>query len=133
MNRLRAGALALLVVVFAAGLAIGWSAHQWSGTRPPPRYHESRSMVAFLTRELTLSPAQQDSVRAILRRHRPELDTIWHLVHPRMDSLRAIMHREINAQLTPSQRAKYGTMVQRFEPPSPPPDTDTTRGSGGTK
>ncbi len=120
MNRLRAGALALLVVVFAAGMAVGWSARRWTHTAPPPRYRESRAMVDFLSKELSLSPAQQDSVRAILRRHRPELDTLWHLVHPRMDSLRAVMHREINAQLTPPQQARYSALVARVERPSQP-------------
>ncbi|HUL49251.1 MAG TPA: periplasmic heavy metal sensor [Gemmatimonadales bacterium] len=120
MNRLRAGALALLLVVFAAGMAVGWGVRNWRPAGPAPRYREARAMVDFLTKQLSLSPAQQDSVRGILRRHRPELDTLWHLVHPRMDSLRAVMHREINAQLTPSQQARYSALVARVERPAQP-------------
>ncbi len=118
MNRIRAGALALLIVVFAAGVAVGWGGRRWTHAGPAPRYREARAMVDFLTKELNLSSAQQDSVRAILRRHRPELDTLWHLVHPRMDSLRAVMHREIDAQLTTSQRTRYHALVARVERPA---------------
>src|SRR5438034_2262700 len=67
-------------------------------------------MVAHLAKELGLSATQQDSVRAVLERHRAEMDTLWHLVHPRVDSLRATIHREINAQLTPAHRAATATL-----------------------
>lgn len=80
-------------------------------------------MVTFLTKQLDLTAAQQDSVGAVLRRHRPELDAIWHLVHPRFDSLRTTMHREISAQLTPSQQTRYHALVQRYERPQPKDDS----------
>jgi hypothetical protein len=114
VNRLKAGAL--LVVVFIAGAAAGWGVGRWTNLTWTPRYREADAMVVFLTKRLSLSTAQQDSVRAILQRHRPELDSIWHLVHPRMDSLRAIVHREVNAQLTPAQQRRYSELVRRFEP-----------------
>jgi hypothetical protein len=85
-------------------------------------------MVTFLTKQLKLSGAQQDSIRAVLQRHRPELDSIWHLVHPRMDSLRAIMHREIDAQLSPAQQRRYSRLVRRFEPRPVRPES---LGTGG--
>jgi len=72
-------------------------------------------MVAHLAKELGLSATQQDSVRAVLERHRAEMDTLWHLVHPRVDSLRATIHREITAQLTPAQQSRYRDLIARFE------------------
>jgi hypothetical protein len=125
VNRLKAGAL--LVFVFIAGGAAGWGVGRWSNLSWTPRYREGDAMVVFLTKRLSLSTDQQDSVRTILRRHRPELDSIWHLVHPRMDTLRAIMHREINAQLTPAQQHRYSEVVRRFEPPPVHPES---RGTG---
>ena len=121
VNRLKAGAL--LVVVFAAGADVGWSAQRWTDLRWTPRYRDAGAMVAFLTKQLSLSGAQRDSVRAVLKRHRPELDSIWHLVHPRMDSLRVMMHREIDAQLSPAQQRRYASLVRRFEPPPLHPDS----------
>jgi hypothetical protein len=126
VNRLKAGLL--LVVVFVAGAAAGWGTQRWTELRWTPRYRDADAMVAFLTKQLNLSGAQQDSVRAVLQRHRPELDSIWHLVHPRMDSLRVIMHREINAQLSPAQQHRYSHLVRRFEPsPVHPESLGTSR------
>lgn len=113
VNRLKAGAL--LVVVFAAGAAAGWGAGRWTVLSWTPRYRDADAMMAFLSKQLSLSSAQQDSVRAVLQRHRPELDSIWHLVHPRVDSLRMVMRHEINAQLTPGQRKRYRALTERFE------------------
>jgi len=72
-------------------------------------------MVTHLAKQLDLSPTQQDSVRAVLQRHRAEIDTLWHLVHPRVDSLRATIHGEISAQLTPAQQSRYRDLMARFE------------------
>jgi hypothetical protein len=121
VNRLKAGAL--LAVVFAAGAAAGWGVERWTHLRWTPRYRDADAMVSFLTNQLNLSGGQQDSIRAVLQRHRPELDSIWHLVHPRMDSLRAIMHREIEAQLSPAQQRRYSGLVRRFEPRPVHPDS----------
>ena len=72
-------------------------------------------MVAYLSRELDLSDAQRDSVRAIFARHRPETDSLWARVRPRFDSIKARMRTEINAVLTPEQRARHEQLIEQAE------------------
>ena len=120
-NRSKALALALLAAVFAAGVAAGWGlqalAESREGWRPggagPRRGPEA--MVGYLTRELDLTPAQRDSVRAVIARHRGEMEAIWREVHPPIDSLRAIMDREISAQLTAEQQSRYRRLMAERE------------------
>ena len=71
--------------------------------------------MARLTEELELSRQQQDSIRAVLDRHRPEMDSMWQEVRPRFDSVRTIMRGEIRTQLTPEQQQKYQQMIERRE------------------
>ena len=115
MTRPKVWAVAFLVAVFVAGAAVGWGARRWSAGPHEPRLRDTGAIVAHLAKELDLSPPQQDSVRAILERHRAEIDALWHLVHPRVDSLRATIHREISAQLTPAQQSRYRDLIARFE------------------
>jgi len=72
-------------------------------------------MVDYLARELDLSSAQRDSVRAIFARHRPETDALWARVRPQFDSIKAHMRVEIDAQLTPDQRVKHQQLIDRAE------------------
>ena len=72
-------------------------------------------MVAYLSRELDLTDAQRDSVRAIFARHRPETDSLWARVRPRFDSIKARMRTEINAVLTPEQRARHEQLIEQAE------------------
>jgi uncharacterized protein YktB (UPF0637 family) len=74
-------------------------------------------MIGFLGRELDLTPAQRDSVRAILERHRADLEKIWREVHPQFDSVRSKMSAEISAQLTPAQRTHYADLERRLDRP----------------
>ncbi|PYO86468.1 MAG: hypothetical protein DMD66_13580, partial [Gemmatimonadetes bacterium] len=67
------------------------------------------------TRQLDLSAAQRDSVRAIIARHRPETDSLWARVRPRFDSIKARMRAEIDAQLTPEQRTRHQQLIDRAE------------------
>jgi len=87
----------------------------------------------FLRRELDLTPAQEDSVRAIFERHRPQMEALWRDMRPRFDSLRAAVEAEIAAQLMPSQRTRFEAMRKRMDDrlrrgpgggggPGPPPD-----------
>src|SRR5207249_343844 len=84
-----AGAVAALLATFAAGGLLGWAV----GMRAHgagPRGWASRGggppgpdgMVGFLSERLDLTAAQRDSVRAILERHRADLEKIWREVHP---------------------------------------------------
>jgi Heavy-metal resistance len=126
-NRSQASAVALLVAVFLAGGAAGYWLRDSTGVRPEPRLRETRAMVNYLTHELGLTVAEQESVRAVLQRHRAEVEAAWRDVHPRFDSLRATMQREISAQLTPDQAQRYRDLIARLERQRARPDTTKDR------
>src|SRR2546421_9374630 len=123
LQQSRFWAITALVATFAAGGLFGWvlgtRAHGgprgWAlrGGGPPG----PDGMVGFLSERLDLTAAQRDSVRAILERHRADLEKIWREVHPRFDSVRSAMSAEINAQLTPAQRPRYAELERRLERP----------------
>jgi len=117
LNKSKLAAVALLAAVFIAGGLAGWGGHEAAerderggrGRRGPD------AMVAYLGRELDLTPAQRDSVRAIFARHRPETEALWAQVRPRFDSIKARMRAEIDAQLTPDQRERHQRLIERAE------------------
>src|SRR5205814_2120625 len=88
-------------------------------------------MMDELTEELRLDPAQRDSVRAIVQRHRTRMTAVWETVRPRFDSMRAQMDSEVALQLTPDQQAKYRDHVTRYRHQKDQEQTDS--GSGGRK
>lgn len=115
-SRLRAGGL--LVAVFALGAVAGgagmtWAEHRRADRSRPPRVREG--LMTRMTTQLDLSQAQQDSIRDILKRHDPAMDSMWSEVRPRFDSLRAVVRAEIQGQLTPDQQRKYKEMLEQRE------------------
>lgn len=113
-------AVATLVAAFVAGGLVAWGLsarvsggwrHERAGMGPPG----AREVHSLLARELGLTAAQQDSVRAIFERHRPRLAALWHDVRPRFDSVRSGIDAEIAAQLTPSQRVRFEEMRRRMD------------------
>ena len=114
-NRSKLSAVALLVVVFIAGGAAGWLIHDSTEHDRRPRGRGPDAMVAYLTHELKLTPAQADSVRAIFARHRSEIEALGAQVRPRFDSIKTVVRAEIDAQLTPEQRAKHERLVAEAE------------------
>jgi hypothetical protein len=69
--------------------------------------------VDRLDQEVSLRPAQRDSVSAILDRHKPVMDSLWSIVGPQFDSERESIRREIRALLNPQQVERYNAMTQR--------------------
>ncbi len=120
LNRSKLAAAALLVAVFIAGGAAGWVLREGTGGRHGRGgggggNRGPDAMVAYLGRELKLTPAQSDSVRAIFARHRAETETLWAGVRPRFDSIKTRVRAEIDAQLTPDQRARHQRLVEESE------------------
>jgi hypothetical protein len=116
--RSRLGAVGLLLAAMSfgalvGGIAVSAAEHREGG--PALHRHGRDGYMARLTEELTLSVQQQDSIRAVLDRHRPEMDSMWQEVRPRFDSVRTIMRGEIRAQLSPEQQQKYQQMIERRE------------------
>ena len=115
LNRSKLAAVGLLAAVFVAGGLAGWGGREATerDERGPRRGPDA--MVAYLSRELDLSPVQRDSVRAIFTRHRPETDALWAQVRPRFDSIKTRMRAEIDAQLTPEQRTRHQQLIDEAE------------------
>jgi Spy/CpxP family protein refolding chaperone len=114
-RRSKLSAVALLAAVLLAGGAAGWLIGERDDRDRRPRGRGPDAMVAHLTRELKLTPAQADSVRAAFARHRPEIQALWAQVRPRFDSIKAVVRAEIDAQLTPEQRAQHQRLVEEAE------------------
>ena len=117
-NRWKAGAL--LVAAALAGGATGAVVtarvlHPGPGGGEDRRGHRMAGYVKLLDKSLRLSSAQEDSVRAILTRHRGEMDAIWHEVEPRYETLRAVIRSEIRQQLAPDQAGKYDDLTARLD------------------
>ena len=114
-------AMVLLAAVFVTGAVVGGAVTLWE-----PWGHDhgrnANGMIAHLTEELELTQAQQDSISAVLERWRPQMDSAWAEVRPRIETVRARIRSDIAAQLTDAQRAKYDEMMKRHrEPPKGPP------------
>lgn len=115
-NRSKLSAVVLLLMVFVAGAVAGWGLQAWGDSRGGSRRPRGlEGTVNYLGRELTLTPVQRDSVRAVFERRKPAMDSLWATVHPRFDSLRAQIRVEISAQLTPAQQARYRELIEAME------------------
>jgi Spy/CpxP family protein refolding chaperone len=123
----KAALLLLLAGLVGAGLG-AWVALAL-GPHGPGRghWHGPEGYVRLLDRELDLSPAQQDSVRAILRRSSGAMESLWAAVRPRFDSLRTMIRAEVRAQLTPEQQARYQDLVRRLDAGRRRPDSASKR------
>jgi Spy/CpxP family protein refolding chaperone len=117
MTTPRRNAVVLLFAVFLAGLVVGVGGvaiAERSGVHVLPR-EERRSggYLEFLSHRLDLSPAQRDSVRSILERHRPTMDSMRAAVAPPFETLRKQIRSEIRAQLTPEQQLKFSDLGRK--------------------
>jgi hypothetical protein len=118
MTRSRLGALLLLLGAVAVGAILGGvavSAAEHRGKMPGRQGPGRVGFMIRLTEELNLSPAQQDSIRAVLKRHDPVMDSLWREVRPRFDSVRAVVRDGIRGNLTEDQKRKYDEMTERRE------------------
>jgi len=119
----------LLAATFAAGGVAGAAAMALADQdrRPAPAHeagapkaerpghgeHGPDAYLDRLTRDLALTPAQRESVSAVLARHRPEMDSLMRATRPRIETLRATIRSEIRTHLTPEQRQRYDELRQR--------------------
>lgn len=106
-------AATLLAAVFLAGGLVGGAVARM--LPPPGPMRDTGGMLAHMTKDLDLSGPQQDSIRAILERYRPAMDSAWGEVRPRIETVRARIRSDIAAQLTPEQRSKYEDMMKRHD------------------
>jgi Spy/CpxP family protein refolding chaperone len=103
---------ALSIGALVGGIAVSAAEHRGGFARHRPR---GGGYVERLRDELSLTAAQQESVKAILDRHEPGMDSLWSQVRPQFDSLRSALRTAIRAQLAPDQQEKYTAMVEQRE------------------
>jgi hypothetical protein len=125
-TRSKVWATALLLAMFVAGGAAGWAMSTWVRRTAPRSGRGPAAMAQFLARRLDLSPAQQDSVQAILVRSNAQQQAMWREVRPRFDSLRSAVRAEINALLTPAQQERHQRLLDELEHQHEHRDTTTT-------
>lgn len=107
-------AVALLAAVFAAGAVSGWAIQARADAQPgKPALRGPERTVHFLAGELDLTPAQQDSVRAVFARYKGAMDNVWRDVRPRFDSVRALVRADVITHLTPAQQARYRELMAK--------------------
>src|SRR2546425_6086767 len=83
--------------------------------RRPPRSTLFPYTTLFRSaQELRLTPAEHDSLAAILQQHWTRMTAVWDAVRPRFDSIRVEMDSAVVRQLTPDQAAKYRDHVTRY-------------------
>lgn len=118
LNRSTTWAVGLLAATFVAGIAVGaggralWVRH--AAAAAPERARGIDRMMGDLNEELRLTPAQSDTVRAVLQRHWTRMSAVWETVRPRFDTMRAEMDAEVSRHLTPEQQLKYRDHVTRY-------------------
>ena len=116
MSSSRSKATLLLAATFLGGLLVG-SGGMALLDRPdgPPRGgRRSDWYLGHLQKELDLSAAQRDSVRAVLDRYGPRMDSLMQEIRPRLDTLRGGMRTEIERFLDQRQRNEFEKMRQHF-------------------
>ncbi len=100
----------LLIAVFLAGALVGGVVAR---LRPPMMQgRDANGMLKHMTEMLDLTPVQQDSIKAVLERYRPAMDSAWAEVRPRIETVRARIRSDIAVLLTAEQRAKYEEMMK---------------------
>jgi hypothetical protein len=120
LHRSKLYAAGLLAAVFAAGIAVGTGVSAAAGDRRErgPREAnrgERETYSSRLARELTLAPAQRESVDRILDGYQDSMAVLWAEMRPRMDAVRASIRTDIAALLDTTQLALYQAYIHRSD------------------
>jgi len=116
-------ALALIILVFVLGVALGAVGHSVADrrvlgarTQQPaflqPRPNPPRA-VSRLTSELDLTPEQQKQIGDILADMQHRYDVVHDQMNPQFAEIREQGHDQIRQVLTPEQRPKFEDFLNR--------------------
>ncbi len=117
-------ALALIVLVFVLGVALGAVGHSLAdrrvlGARTQPAFLQPRPnpprAVARLTSELKLTPDQQKQIGDILGDMQHRYDEVHDQMNPEFQQIREQGHDQIRQVLTPEQRPKFEDFLKRVD------------------
>jgi Spy/CpxP family protein refolding chaperone len=110
-------AAVLLLATFVLGAAAGAGLMAYASRTPPlpPAQGRAAWYLHHLTRNLDLTAVQQDSVKAVLDRYTPAMDSLMSEIRPRLDTVRTAMRAEIARFLDPAQEKEFDAMRQKHE------------------
>ncbi|HEX9631548.1 MAG TPA: hypothetical protein VGA02_03705 [Gemmatimonadales bacterium] len=119
LHRSKLYAAGLLVVTFAAGVAVGTGVSAAANDRPRhengPERRARQSYADRLGRELQLTPVQRDSVARIVAGYQDSMTAIWQALQPRTDSIRTAIRRNIANLLDSAQQERYRSYIHRTD------------------
>jgi Spy/CpxP family protein refolding chaperone len=107
---------AVLAITFAAGVIAGVGYSRHSPAQHTPNVGSPAMLHAHLREMLSLTDAQDSTVRAILARHQSTVDSSWGALQPRVRSTLDSTLREISSVLTPEQVARFRQLVATMHP-----------------
>ena len=119
--RARAKGALLLLVAFGLGVgagALGFGVFQtragwWRGSQEPG--HLQQHVLARLTKDLSLRPDQQESVKGILGEVGQEFSRLREEIGPRFRDIRTRSRDRIRSVLDADQQAKFDKLAQGWE------------------
>ncbi|MDA2913708.1 hypothetical protein MYX77_07085 [Acidobacteriia bacterium AH_259_A11_L15] len=111
-------AVVYLLLVFLLGFAGGGLASYWAAKAG--WFHRfgaggERGPLKWLTRELDLTPEQQEQLKPILDKTGQEYFLLYEKVRPEFEQVRQQTREKIRALLTPEQRARFEELVREME------------------
>ena len=121
-NPVNRKAIALLLLVFVLGVALGAVGTRLVGARafaartnPRSAVPDRQRAVSRLTEELSLTPDQQKQVTEILGNMQAGYNNIRQQANPQYEQVRNQGHDRIRQILTPEQRAKFEVFLRQVD------------------
>lgn len=119
-------ALALIILVFVLGVALGAVGHSIADrrvlgarTQPPAPFLQPRPnplrAVARLTADLKLTPDQQKQITDILADTQRRYDAVHDQMNPEFQQIREQGREQIRQVLTPEQRPKFDDYLKHLD------------------
>ena len=105
-------AIALIVLVFVLGVALGAVGHTFFDRHVLGA--QSPRGVARLTKALNLTPDQQKQIGEILAEMQHRFDSLHQQMSPQFDQIREQGHDQIRQILTPEQRPEFEDLLKQF-------------------
>jgi hypothetical protein len=104
------GALSLLVIGGVLGVAIDRHLLSKGDHGPAAAFHEA--VMTSLEERLDLEPAQRRQIDSILAAHHRVLQQTWQTLGTQLGATVDTVHRDVEAVLTPEQRAEFREWVR---------------------
>jgi Spy/CpxP family protein refolding chaperone len=121
-NKARREAATLFVAVFLLGALLGgFGTHLWAGrvSGGPIETHKGppsrEDIISNFTRELQLTPAQQQQLGVIIDSAQAKLRALYGPVDIQKDAIRKESHERVRAILTPEQVPKFDDFSRRMD------------------